>query len=478
MYLYNTNSLKEICERDNCQIDFIIYNKLENENKLTGQTIIIFVCNCGEVHEKTFEYLNRYKALCIKCTNNNRIINLKSTIEKRHKYKEELIQASDYKTVQNPFENKRIVLPNIEKILLDNLKQNGLGKKICIGCGQEKSIDEYSKNKKKPDGHSNSCKNCDIQTSAMYRQTLKGNFVKLLTTAKKNAKNREEKGRVNAGECTIILEDIEELWDKQDGKCYYSKIQMNYDKNDWKISLERLNDDLGYIKDNIVLCCLEFNGKSKWSLDKIKEMKSILDKNITENYISFVNNSDSIKKDRISRQSTIINDIEHYHCNFCNKIKPINEFLKRLKTKCLDCQKKSSSDYRETPIGTLKKLISGSISSTNTRSSNKNSDKRDNTIDITFEMLIEIFNEQKGLCAYSNVPLQFGSYLNKNWVISLERVNPLKGYTRDNICLVCIEFNTVDHSASYKENDKGNSGWTKDKFNYFIKSIIENNIIQ
>jgi len=41
MYLYNTNSLKEICERDNCHIDFIIYNKLENENKLTGQTIII-----------------------------------------------------------------------------------------------------------------------------------------------------------------------------------------------------------------------------------------------------------------------------------------------------------------------------------------------------------------------------------------------------------------------------------------------------
>jgi len=93
-------------------------------------------------------------------------------------------------------------------------------------------------------------------------------------------------------------------------------------------------------------------------------------------------------------------------------------------------------------------------------------------------MLIEIFNEQKGLCAYSNIPLQFGSYLNKNWVISLERVNPLKGYTRDNICLICIEFNTVDHSASYKENDKGNSGWTKDKFNYFIKSIVENNIIQ
>jgi len=34
---------------------------------------------------------------------------------------------------------------------------------------------------------------------------------------------------------------------------------MNFYRNDWKVSLERSNPNLGYTKNNITLCCLELN---------------------------------------------------------------------------------------------------------------------------------------------------------------------------------------------------------------------------
>jgi len=40
---------------------------------------------------------------------------------------------------------------------------------------------------------------------------------------------------------------------------------MNYDKNEWRVSLERLNPELGYIKNNIALCCFEFNTALQWN---------------------------------------------------------------------------------------------------------------------------------------------------------------------------------------------------------------------
>jgi hypothetical protein len=52
--------------------------------------------------------------------------------------------------------------------------------------------------------------------------------------------------------------------------------------------------------------------------------------------------------------------------------------------------------------------------------------------------LIDIYKMQGGRCAYSRIKLQ----LSGDWCISLERVDELKGYTRDNVVLVCQEFNT------------------------------------
>jgi len=60
----------------------------------------------------------------------------------------------------------------------------------------------------------------------------------------------------------------------QRGKCYYSDIPMNFTPNTpWQCSLERLNNDLGYIESNVVLICLEFNTSTtvQWNREKFAE---------------------------------------------------------------------------------------------------------------------------------------------------------------------------------------------------------------
>jgi heme/copper-type cytochrome/quinol oxidase subunit 2 len=56
---------------------------------------------------------------------------------------------------------------------------------------------------------------------------------------------------------------------------------------------------------------------------------------------------------------------------------------------------------------------------------------------------------------------------------SLERIDVYNGYIEGNVCLVCLEFNTTDNTIKYKNIDENleNSGWTKEKFNLFLKNI-------
>ena len=64
----------------------------------------------------------------------------------------------------------------------------------------------------------------------------------------------------------ISTEDLLALREKQSGKCYYTWYDMEYgcihykegkesDKGKWQLSCDRLDNNRGYEKENIVLCC-------------------------------------------------------------------------------------------------------------------------------------------------------------------------------------------------------------------------------
>lgn len=91
--------------------------------------------------------------------------------------------------------------------------------------------------------------------------TLSQFLGRLCKYARGHAKTRLSKGRLAAGICHLLPQDVRGLWDRQHGLCYYSKIPMNpRPMVDWQCSLERLDTAQGYIPSNVVLCCLEFNG--------------------------------------------------------------------------------------------------------------------------------------------------------------------------------------------------------------------------
>lgn len=91
--------------------------------------------------------------------------------------------------------------------------------------------------------------------------------------------------------CDLKIEDIKELWDKQQGKCAYTGIPMDLPITSRKIprtlskvSVDRIDPNLHYTKNNIQLVCQFVNlGKNKYSDEETKKFISAIIKNAAPN---------------------------------------------------------------------------------------------------------------------------------------------------------------------------------------------------
>ena len=61
----------------------------------------------------------------------------------------------------------------------------------------------------------------------------------------------------------LELKDVLELWRKQEGKCALSDVPMTFELNKGRVptnvSIDKINKDLGYLKDNVQLVCMACN---------------------------------------------------------------------------------------------------------------------------------------------------------------------------------------------------------------------------
>jgi bacterioferritin-associated ferredoxin len=148
--------------------------------------------------------------------------------------------------------------------LFKNRLTNPIIEKKCTKCESVKDIEEFPV-------FSNQCKTCLNIYTRQYANKSKQNYLnRVLQRAKYKGKIRTQKGRIQAGEFSITLEDLENLLDKQKGRCYYSKIELCFIKfSNWQTSLERLDPNKGYIIDNIALIASEFQSSSQWTVEKI-----------------------------------------------------------------------------------------------------------------------------------------------------------------------------------------------------------------
>lgn len=82
---------------------------------------------------------------------------------------------------------------------------------------------------------------------------------------------------------------------------------------------------------------------------------------------------------------------------------------------------------------------------------------------ITKEFILDLWNKQNGLCAISKIPMTYEIDAGRVYTnISIDQIEQGKGYTEDNVQLVCMAVNQLK------------SDWDMNTVKYICKMVIDN----
>lgn len=125
---------------------------------------------------------------------------------------------------------------------------------VCKICGDDDLLNFYTTLKSK-------CKACvsrEMQKkyingdfSNRYETNLKWQLDNFIHHKVQQAKHRSARKGVDFD---ITDEIVEDILKQQGGKCYLTNVELTFGTHDWSsLSIDRINNDFGYTKDNIVL---------------------------------------------------------------------------------------------------------------------------------------------------------------------------------------------------------------------------------
>ena len=340
----------------------------------------------------------------------------------------------------------------------------------CLDCKKTLPIENFSENRRQ-------CRDCKNIHQEDYSSTGDGFLLRVIKNCKNSAKSRLNSGRIDAGTFELTLENVKQKLKDQNGKCYYSNIPLHVGTNkQWKLSIERLNPDLGYTVANTVLVALEFNNAKAWTLEKVNNLPAL---------ISTPVDLDTLEKNchsvlvplKVKRLTAITNAEGLCQCRKCHLWKEKSVFNG---SQCHDCHNISNVERRSTFRGFVISLVSGSrcrrkeflLGGRSSKRVKLNDDDEEKVMEnhITLEQICAKIMRQGGRCFYSNVPLVFSRH--SDWQASLERLDNSKGYEDSNTALICLEFNsTCNQTDSVGEED---TQWGIEKFKYFYATRFPN----
>ena len=82
----------------------------------------------------------------------------------------------------------------------------------------------------------------------------------------------------------------------------------------------------------------------------------------------------------------------------------------------------------------------------------KRANKKGLDFDIDLDFMYYLWNKQKGLCNISKLPMTFFFKNNhRKYNLSVDRIDSTRGYTKDNVQLVCDVVNRMKLDLSMKE---------------------------
>lgn len=157
----------------------------------------------------------------------------------------------------------------------------------------------------------------------------------------------------------------------------------------------------------------------------------------------------------------IINGEEYAFCNKCKKWKPVSKFSVDntflhgnrggLCRECKDCQRARYYQQRnklfEDDNLALRYKLQQALKGTRRRSKQKNIYN-----DLTLDYLMYLWERQKGCCALTGIPMTYKFYEGRvNTNVSVDRIDSTKGYSKDNVQLVCMAANQMKNDLSMEE---------------------------
>lgn len=133
--------------------------------------------------------------------------------------------------------------------------------KSCVKCGKEKKVERFEMSK----GYrSNICRKCRDLGKRKNMSRSPYSYIS-------NLYNQLSHKRKKTHGFTITKEDLYAVYDKQKGLCKYSGLPMTFVKDGTgmhltNISIDRIENEVGYEPENIALVCLAIN-MMKYTLD-------------------------------------------------------------------------------------------------------------------------------------------------------------------------------------------------------------------
>eukprot|EP00435_Cladocopium_sp_Y103_P040484 s1751_g11.t1 len=270
------------------------------------------------------------------------------------------------------------------------------------------------------------------------------------------------RSKLRGTRCDLDGDFLFKLIQEQQGMCAYSgmPLELVIPHSDWRISLERLDNKRGYLRDNVTLIAHEFNSVagtskktalqgsaqwSKWKVERLPLERAVnVDLKALRRRIELATGSQNICGNGAATRMEDGDDSEQGRlpCLRCGAWKPLDQFSANWRrTKHFPCYCKACfPQYTET-VGkaTLRGHALELIRSARQR--HRNGKQRQGDFELELDEVLGMLWAQRGRCFYSDVPLRYAQS-NVDWLMSLERLDNTKTYTRENTCIVALEFNT------------------------------------